>query len=303
VDGAGRRAVVDTFVDRRLLVMDGDSLDVAHEALLTAWPRLARWLEDDAAGRAVRRHLTPAALEWQRRGEPEEELYRGARLGAALDWVANAPEEPTAVERRFLDASRARADAELNTAREQTRREAAGRRRSRRLAVGLAAVLVVALVAGGLAVRSQRSSNRASLIADANRLAAVSGQAPSGDLASLLAAQSYRLADTPEAEDGLLQALIEHRHLARAVSVGPEHWGANFTDGGRGIYVFGRQWLRWDAPYTEPPRPAPWVSEGSPLEGGQSPSRRSNRWSPTSPTPTRARGSGCPTERARRTSL
>ena len=123
--GAVRRAVVDGFVARRLLALDGERLDVAHEALLTGWPRLARWLDDDAAGRAVRRHLSPAAQEWQRRGRPDDELYRGARLGAALDWAATADDELTAGEREFLDASRAQADAELRAAQQRAWSEAA----------------------------------------------------------------------------------------------------------------------------------------------------------------------------------
>ena len=55
--GRGRDAaeVVDALV-ARLLTMDSATLEVAHEALLTAWPRLAEWLADDAVGRAVRRH-------------------------------------------------------------------------------------------------------------------------------------------------------------------------------------------------------------------------------------------------------
>ena len=88
---------------RRLLSVDGDRLEVAHEALLTAWPRLTRWLEDDAAGRAVRRHLAPAAREWEAAGRPDDELYRGARLAAALDWAADADAELTPVEQEFLD--------------------------------------------------------------------------------------------------------------------------------------------------------------------------------------------------------
>jgi DNA-binding SARP family transcriptional activator/WD40 repeat protein len=261
LDGDGgdlRRAVIESFVARRLLTVDGERLDVAHEALLTAWPRLARWLDDDAAGRAVRRHLTPAAQEWQRRGEPEEELYRGPRLAAALDWAAGAAGELTAVEQRFLDASRTRADAELLAAREQVRREAAGRRRTRRLAAGLAVVLVVAVVAAGLAVRSQRASDRASLVADGNRLAALSDAAGSSDLSFLLAAQAFRLTATPQTEDGLLQALVEHRRLARVVSVGATlHWGVSFADEGRTIQVWGRPPFRWTAPFADPPQAAP----------------------------------------------
>ena len=66
--------VVETLVARRLLARDGDHLEVAHEALLAAWPRLAAWLADDAVGRAVRRHLAPAAVEWAAHGRPADEL-------------------------------------------------------------------------------------------------------------------------------------------------------------------------------------------------------------------------------------
>src|SRR3954471_20737847 len=59
--GAARREVVSAFVDRRLLSVDGQRVEVAHEALLTGWPRLGRWLADDAAGREVRRQLAPRA--------------------------------------------------------------------------------------------------------------------------------------------------------------------------------------------------------------------------------------------------
>ena len=39
--GAHARQVVETLVRRRLLARDGDHVEVAHEALLAAWPRLA----------------------------------------------------------------------------------------------------------------------------------------------------------------------------------------------------------------------------------------------------------------------
>ena len=122
-----------------------------HEALLTAWPRLARWLEDDAAGRAVRRHLVPRPASGTTAGSRTTSCTagppgRGPRLGGR-------PEEDLApVEQRFLAASKDRSDAELTDARDRLRREVGARRRTRRLALGLAAVLVVALVATVLAV-------------------------------------------------------------------------------------------------------------------------------------------------------
>jgi DNA-binding SARP family transcriptional activator/WD40 repeat protein len=212
---ASRRAVVEAFVDRRLLSVDGDHLEVSHESLFTAWPRLARWLEDDAAGRVVRRHLAPAAREWDARDRPTDELYRGARLAAALDWASGPDGDPTPLEHEFLTASQERADAELHEARDQTIRERRARRRTRRLAVGLAAVLVVALVATVLALRFQRAADeraaeaqQTAREADADRLAALSSNPGSLDIQLLLAVQGVRLARTPESEDALLSGLL-----------------------------------------------------------------------------------------------
>ena len=45
--GAGRDqvdAVIEKFAARRLLVLDTDTVQIAHDLLLTAWPRLNGWL-------------------------------------------------------------------------------------------------------------------------------------------------------------------------------------------------------------------------------------------------------------------
>ena len=214
---------------RRLLALDEEHLEIAHEALLTAWPRLARWLEDDAVGRAVRRHLAPAAREWDSHGRPADELYRGARLDAAVEWAADPRSGVAQVERDFLDAGVARATAELAAARARASKEAAGRRRTRRFAAGLAAALVLALVAAGLAVSYERTADDraaearlASTVADANRLAALSTTARSLDLSLLLSAAGVRMADTPATEDGLLNALVEHRRATGVYEFGSE---------------------------------------------------------------------------------
>ncbi len=215
-----RRAVVEVFLARRLLSVDADRIEVTHEALLTAWPRLVRWLEEDAAGRAVRRHLTPAARDWDTAGRPDDELYRGARLAAALDWADRPDADATPVERAFLEASRAAADAELTAAHRRADREAAARRRTRALAAGLAAVLAAVLVVAVVAVRAEQDAEareaealQAALVADANRLATLSTRAGPLDLSLLLAAQAVRLAETPDTQDRLLTTLVEHRRV------------------------------------------------------------------------------------------
>lgn len=258
------RDVVEVFVARRLLSVDGSRIEVTHEALLTAWPQLARWLEDDATGRAVRRHLAPAAREWEERGRPEDELYRGARLAAALDWAAIADGDLTPVERQFLAASRVRADAELSEAHERADREAAGKRGIRRLAVGLAAGLVAALVATGLAVRASQDAERASLVADAGRLATLAATTDVTDLSLLLAVEAARLADLPETRYTLLSSVIGSGRVQRVAGVpsrinslmlGPEE--AVFVDAGDS------ELLRWSESSA---RPEPVSGGGRPLE-------------------------------------
>ena len=211
--GAGRRAVVEALVGRRLLTVDAGHLEVTHEALLTEWPRLAGWLAEDALGRAVRTHLGPEAAGWQAAGRPTDRLYRGARLDAALEWLTRRDADPTAVERDFLQASADLAEAELAGARAQVRRERAARRRTRRLATGLAVLVVVAVTGGLLAAAGKRAADASALRADADRLAAAAADAGSPDLSLLLAAQAYRTERTPQTEQALLASVIAHRRI------------------------------------------------------------------------------------------
>ena len=91
--------VLATLADSRLVTVGEGTVEVAHEALLREWPRLREWIEEDTEGRRLRRHITQAATEWDAAGRDQGELYRGARLAAALDWTAD----------HALDAQRARA--------------------------------------------------------------------------------------------------------------------------------------------------------------------------------------------------
>ena len=243
-DSGTRRSVVEALVRHRLLTMDSSVLEVAHEALLSAWPRLARWLDDDAVGRAVRRHLAPAAQEWERHARPDDELYRGARLDAAVQWATVSASDVTAVERSFLDAGVAAVQAELSAAHRRADAEAAARTRTRRLAVGLATALALALVAAGVAVGFQRTARdratdaqTAGKVADANRLAALSTTARSLDLSLLLAAAGMRTASTPATEDGLLTALVSHRRATGVFSVGDNVYETALAPDGRTLFT------------------------------------------------------------------
>jgi WD40 repeat protein/DNA-binding SARP family transcriptional activator len=199
----------------RLVTTSAGSVEIAHEALIREWPRLRGWLQEDRDGLRLMRHLTVASLEWDQRGRDHGDLYRGSRLAAALEWQAGHGEALSPLEREFLDASRGAQDA-------QVREIAARNRRLRGLLAGTGVALVLALVAGALAVgqrdRVAAARDRAAAAAAAEtvgRLVAQSrvAQDTSLDLALLLAVEANRRSDTPETRGALQSALVSNPQL------------------------------------------------------------------------------------------
>ena len=168
--GDEHEMLIETLVSARLLSSDGDGVEIAHESLAVAWPRLQSWLDDDVEGLRIMRHLSVAAVSWDELGRPDSELYRGVRQANAEQWRTTRSPVLAPTEREFLDTSAALADATARATEQQVRRE---RQANRRLRVGLAAVAaisVMALVAGVLAVRAAGRAERQSLAADARLL-------------------------------------------------------------------------------------------------------------------------------------
>ncbi|MEU0428433.1 helix-turn-helix domain-containing protein [Streptomyces canus] len=187
--------VVEALTGARLLTLDGDTVEIAHEALLTAWPRLRGWIEEDRERLRVHRNLTEAAHAWQELGREEGALYRGSRLAAAQEHFGGAPREDlTDLERAYLDAGRDH--------------EQKGRRRSRLVLTAVTAALCLALVAAGLAVGQWQSAVTAQHLAQSRQLAAQSGALLDADpdLAALLAVHAYRTSPTREATAALYAA-------------------------------------------------------------------------------------------------
>jgi WD40 repeat protein/DNA-binding SARP family transcriptional activator len=218
------RAALDVLVARRLLTAGDGSVEVAHEALLAHWPRLARWLEEDEQGRALRRHLAPAARDWARSGRPDAELYRGARLASALDWAASHAGDLNPAEQEFLEASRAAADRELREQRERADREAQARLREararRRLRAVLAcvfALLVLSAAAGAVALQQRGQARAAQRSAEARRLGALALSEPDLDRSLLLAAAAVRTDPSLATEGDLFSALLRSPHALAQV--------------------------------------------------------------------------------------
>ena len=201
------RVALDALVARRLVIVDQAVAEVAHEALLRDWPRLARWLDEDRTGRRLHQQLATAAIAWNEGGRDPSELYRGARLQGAVDWADDHGDDLAQFEREFLDASQADAVRELEQAQTRARVETRRSRRLRFSLVGIAMLLVVALITGGLALRSRDDADATALRADANHLAGLGTSERDLDVAMLDAVEGVRLDDTDETRAGLLAAV------------------------------------------------------------------------------------------------
>ena len=200
--------VLDHFGAARLVTFDRDvatrepTVEVAHEALLREWPRLAGWLDEDRELLRSADLVASAATTWDDGGREVSDLYRGGRLENAVDLAVASPDRLRPIDAEFIDASRVAAQAERDT--EQRRA-----RRLRRLVAGVGVALVVALIAGGLALRqrnqAQSAADQEKLATLISRSAAVSANERS--LSILLALEAHRRAPGPDTEQAVLNAL------------------------------------------------------------------------------------------------
>ncbi len=228
--GNGVHDVLERLVAARLVTLDGDTVELAHEALITGWPRLAGWIEEGRERLREQRRLGEAARGWEELAHDPGALYRGTRLARAEELFARQEndgrrgreDDLTGLERAFLTASLAARDAE---------REAATRsaRRTRSLTVGLSVFLVLALAAGLVAWQRNEVSREEAAKATARRLATVAGSLRSTDprTAALLGVAAWKTAPLTESRSALLGALAQ-----------PERDAFTDPQAGRGVRRF-----------------------------------------------------------------
>src|SRR5689334_9171506 len=144
-------AVLEAFAAERLLTLAAGTVELSHEALLTAWPLLRdTWLADTHADRIVRSRLHVTAADWARHSRDPSYLYTGTLLEAAAATAARIGTDPgrhpplSQAERDFLHASRR-----------------AHRGRSRRWRALLAFLIALIIGLASVAVVAIRASQRA----------------------------------------------------------------------------------------------------------------------------------------------
>ena len=241
MDAISPRALplVERLVKARLLTIleegGASTVEVAHEALLRKWPLLRGWLDEERDFLVGKTQLEQDLLDWES-AVPEqksEALLSGLKLTRARMWLVEKPQQLTAREREFIQASMARQEA-----------QAAQRERSRRrvlqgavaAAVVLAGVTAVALWGWVQAVSRQ--------------YALQSMQDSQSDLGEALreAVTASQRAHTSEAETALNRAMgnpqeqfiLHHKGLVISAAFSP--------DGKRIVTASGDYTARvWDA--------------------------------------------------------
>ena len=200
------RSVLADLIDARLVTADADTVEITHETLLTAWPRLRQLLTDDRVGLRIHRDLIDAARDWEHAGRDRGRLFRGTRLAVAGDWAGHHAQDLNSSEQAFLSAS------------QHDQRRTIRRRRA--VIAVLAASILIAATAAGVAARNAANANRQHTIALSRQLAAESRQLAAESLsidltdpvtARRLAVAAWRLFRTDQAGSAMTTLLTEQQ--------------------------------------------------------------------------------------------
>nr|WP_307841098.1 hypothetical protein [Streptomyces sp. GESEQ-4] len=263
---AGRQEtgqVLEALARARLLTLDDASVEIAHEALLSAWPRLRGWIEEDRDRLRAHRQLTEAARAWEELGCDAGALYRGSRLVTAQEHFGDAaPGDLTALEHAFLSASATARDQEEQATARTTRR-------LRWLRTGLPLVVVLASLAGAIAWQQSRFSDQRLADATSRRVAAAAEAMRYADplTAMRLSVAAWRISPTLEAKAALMGSLTQRE---QDVFTGPGVQGEDMRrlspDGRTLMTPSDGQVLMWDVDRRQRTRTIPLGQDVSPYD-------------------------------------
>jgi hypothetical protein len=92
--------------DCRVLVRGDEkreaTVEVAHERLFAAWPKLKDWIDNGGEALRLIDHATEAARRWHERANRVEGLWSGAAATEVLTGIQRFEKKPTKVLKRFL---------------------------------------------------------------------------------------------------------------------------------------------------------------------------------------------------------
>ncbi|HTT50700.1 MAG TPA: helix-turn-helix domain-containing protein [Streptosporangiaceae bacterium] len=227
--------VLEAFAAERLLTLAAGTVEISHEALLTAWPLLRdTWLADSHADRIARTRLHTTAAEWARHARDRSYLYSGSLLAAATGAATRIGADPgrhpslSQTERDFLHASG------------QAHRRAVRRRQA--VIAGLLALTLVAVTAAGIAVHNAATAARNAASARHQHAVALSRQLAAESLnidstnpvtARRLAVAAWAVFPTSQAASAITTLLAEQQQKGMLPADPYRVWAVTFSPSGK----------------------------------------------------------------------
>ncbi|HEX6230426.1 MAG TPA: BTAD domain-containing putative transcriptional regulator [Actinomycetota bacterium] len=158
LDPVALSEVLERYGRHRLLSFDRDPaseaaiVEVAHEALLWEWDRLAGWIEQHRGDLELHDAFKAAADGWEASGRDPDYLLAGSRLAEYEDWSRDSTLQLTVAERAFLEAGleRRRAEEAEEASRRDLERRLERRARTRLVALVAAVIMLVGAVTYGI---------------------------------------------------------------------------------------------------------------------------------------------------------
>lgn len=237
------RHLLQHLATHKLLTLSGDlqtgtaTVELVHEALLTAWDRLRDWIEESRVVLSLHGRLIADARRWHRTRKADaarasDELWQGARLQQIEELQARGELQSVigdvgALEQAFLEASLQRRqqqqhDAEAQRAALVRAEIEKQRQRNRQLRITIVSLVLILLIVGGLALRTWQAQRQAGGTAGAQQLEAGRLEALSTEKA-VRALPRYLLAQRAGSQDPMLPYLrgesVRAAELLRATLV------------------------------------------------------------------------------------
>ncbi|MFD8098179.1 hypothetical protein ACFV24_01460 [Nocardia fluminea] len=218
--------VTGSFIKERLLTASDIGIQISHEALLKAWPRLVEWIKENRVSLLRHRRFGEDTKVWDDADRTDDYLISRGRTEEYAKWAADEvalwPLSP--LEQRFLDANLAYHQEQDRL--EQQRLEELQRKNTQltRVTWALGIFLLVTLLAAGAAFYSNRQTTIARN-EGLSRQAALQWELLRGrdpGLAQQVALAGYGVSHTFEARSALLDStavLVPHRNPTVAGSI------------------------------------------------------------------------------------
>ena len=265
-DRAAAETVLRELIDARLLTSYEQAdetedaparrrVEIIHESLLTAWPRLVRWQTQDEDSAQLRDQLRQAAQMWEERGRPDDLLWTGTSFGEYQLWRERYAGGLSATEETFASAMVQRAGQ---------------KRRRRRIAVAM--VIVILAVGLGVIEVFRRGAVEEARRAQAANLFTL-GQLELADYptaAVAYALKSLELTDRPEVRRFVVEALWRG---PTAFEFAPPNGSADFSADGEWLAANPSFYSIWPA------------TGGSPIEIDDEQSGKGENWVTRGPAP------------------